>query len=89
MQTFYLLLSRACGGFSPTNVVCASAENTDRMTGICLTFSSISELETALNAAGFSEFAPTQAFGVVRSGYATFLPVTEEVALRLGFLKEQ
>ena len=86
MSNFYLLLSKPIGGFTPIYVVCASTENTDRLTGNRLTFATNSELESALNAAGISEYESNFPLNAVRSGISSFFPITADIAVKLGLL---
>ena len=86
MSMFYLLFSKPIGGFTPISVVCASTKNTDRLTGNRLTFAIIKGLEKALDGAGVSEYESKIPLSAIRSGISSFLPVTADVANKLGLL---
>ena len=90
MTTLFLLLSKTGAGFGPIEVVCASTENTDRLTGNRLTFTGqFSDLENALYAAGLSEFGFERAFSGIRESIPSFIPVTEAIAVKLGLLAKE
>jgi hypothetical protein len=59
------------------------------LTGVRLTHTNIRQLKRALYAAGLSEFTFGQVFDAAGGGIPTFSPVTEEIAVKLGFLKEK
>ena len=86
MAMFVLLFSRLPGESTSIDVVCASMESTDRLTGRHWVFDRITDLKTTLESAGVSEsdlFFPLQA---VQLGVPSFLPVTAETAATLGLV---
>jgi hypothetical protein len=87
MSKFYLLLAKPHGGFAPIVVTCAATENTDRLRGIHREFERIHDLQTALEAAGVSEYESKSPLMAVNSGYSSFMSVSAEVAAKLGLLE--
>ncbi len=86
MAMFVLLFSKLSGESKSIDVVCASIESTDRLTGRHWVFDSINDLRTTLESSGVSEHEFRFPLQAVRDGVPSFLPVTEEVATILGLL---
>jgi len=86
MAMFVLLFSKLPGDSMSINVVCASIECTDRLTGRHWVFDRLADLKTTLESAGVPEndlLFPLQA---VQLGIPSFLPVTADAAMTLGLV---
>jgi hypothetical protein len=86
MLKFFLLFSKPHGSCAPIVVTCASVENTDKLWGIHREFERIHDLQSALEAAGISEYESESPLMAVNSGFSSFMPVSLEVAVKLGLL---
>ena len=86
MASFALLFSKPPGDAASIDVVCASIENTDRLTGRHWVFDRITDLRTTLESAGVSEHDFEFPLQAVQNGVPSFVPVTAEVATILGLL---
>jgi hypothetical protein len=86
MAMFVLLFSRLPGEFQSIDVVCASIENTDRLTGRHWIFDRIADLKTTLESAGVSEPDFSIPLQAAQLGAPSFLPITAEAATILGLL---
>jgi hypothetical protein len=86
MAMFVLLFSRLPGESTSIDVVCASMESTDRLTGRHWVFDRITDLKTTLESAGVSEPDFEFPLQAAQMGVRSFLPVTAETAATLGLV---
>ena len=86
MAMFVLLFSKLPGESMSIDVVCASIESTDRLTGRHWVFDRIPDLKTTLESAGVAEQDFEFPLQAAQMGVPSFLPVTAEVATILGLL---
>ena len=86
MAMFVLLFSRLPGEGTSIDVVCASIENTDRLTARHWVFDRITDLKTTLESAGVSQHEFEFPLQAAQMGVPSFLPVTAETASTLGLV---
>jgi hypothetical protein len=86
MLTFFLLFAKPLGGFTQIDVRCATTENTNRLRDIHHSFERIHDLQTFLEAAGVSEYEFKLPLNAVYNGFSSFMPVSADVAMKLGLL---
>jgi hypothetical protein len=86
MATFVLLFSKLPGESMSVDVVCASIESTDRLTGKHWVFDRITDLKTTLESAGVSEHDLLFPLQAIQLGIPSFLTVTAETATTLGLV---
>jgi hypothetical protein len=86
MAMFVLLFSKLPGESMSVDVVCASIESTDRLTGRHWVFDRITDLKTTLESAGVSEHDLLFPLQAIQLGIPSFLTVTAETATTLGLV---
>ena len=86
MAMFVLLFSKLPGDSMSINVVCASIECTDRLTGRHWVFDRLADLKTTLESAGVPENDLLFPLQGAQDGLPSFLRVTAEVATILVLL---
>jgi hypothetical protein len=86
MSKVFLLISKHWDKFTHLQVTCAVCGSVEGANVKDREFARPVDLEKALRSLGVSEYELQAAHHVFRSGLPTFIPVTSEIARKLGVL---